>query len=80
MAIVQSPVYLYVDASCYGDAGMTAPFICEINGEEVGRRSVTFKANETLRFPLALSFSTPGETVVSVRTERSRLSIHDRSR
>ena len=76
LALLGVPVDLYVEASCYGPEGMTATFVCEADGAEAGRLQVTFKANETRRFALPLQFDRPGEAVLRVHTDDSRLPAH----
>ncbi len=76
LALRGIPVHLYIEASCYGPTGMTATFVCEADGTEVGRLQVPFKANETQRFALTLQFDQPGDVVLRVRTDDSRLPVH----
>lgn len=70
------PVNLYVEASCYGTTGMDVPFVCRVDGAQVQQLEIPFKANEAQRFALPLRFDAPGEVVVQVRTEESRLPAH----
>ena len=76
LALRGVPLNLYIEASCYGPAGMTATFVCAADGIEVGRLQVQFKANETQRFALPLQFEQPGDVMLRVHTEESRLPAH----
>ena len=77
-ALANVPVTVYVTAVNYTDSEAEATFEYEIDGETVTRSTIRFKGNESRRFPLSLTFTRPGNTLLRIRTAQSRLEVHSR--